>query len=185
MLICGGGEIRTHGPLTEAPVFKTGAFDHSATPPCVECCHDNKKTYRCNLFDIVYNEIMRYLGIDFGSKRIGIAVSDEDGKLAFPNEVVKNSEESLSIISKICRERKIEKVVIGESLNYKGEDNPIMKKIVDFKLSLENELHIPVVFEPEMMTSVQAERFQGKNDKIDASAAAIILQSYLDREIKN
>ena len=55
-----------------------------------------------------------------------------------------------------------------------------MKKIKTFKLQLEDLLKIPVRYEPEFMTSHQAEQFQGKHDMLDASAAALILQSYLD-----
>ncbi len=73
---------------------------------------------------------------------------------------------------------------MGDSRDFKGNPNPIMKDVDFFKGELERELHLPVFLEPEFMTSQQAEREQGATALLDASAAAIILQSYLDREIK-
>lgn len=124
---------------------------------------------------------MRYLGIDFGSKRVGVAVSDENGKMAFPYSVILNDGKLLEEIQKIIREKNIEEVVIGESKNFKGEANKIMGEIEKFKKTLEEKTKLKIYFEPEFMTSKQAEHIQGKNQMHDASAATIILQSYLDR----
>ena len=63
----------------------------------------------------------------------------------------------------------------------KGEQNEIMQDIEAFKKMLELDLHIKVIYQPEFYSTAQAARIQGENDKTDASAAAIILQSYLDR----
>jgi putative holliday junction resolvase len=125
---------------------------------------------------------MKYLGIDFGSKRIGLAISDEEGKMAFPYSVILNNEKLTEEIEKIIKKEKIEAVVIGESKNFAGELNEIMAEIEDFKKELEEKTKLKVFLEPEFMTSIQAERIQGKNKMHDASAAAIILQSYLDRK---
>lgn len=124
---------------------------------------------------------MKYLGIDFGSKRIGIAISDEEGKMAFPHSVVLNSKNTLSEVGEIIKKEKIEAVVIGESNNFKGEPNKIMAGIKEFKKEIEEKINTKVFFEPEFMTSSQAEQIQGKNEMHDASAAAIILQSFLDK----
>ncbi len=123
---------------------------------------------------------MKYLGIDYGEKNVGIAVSDDDGNLAFAKTVLKNDKKLLENIVKIYKEENIEVVVLGESKNLDGEDNPIQKKILKFQKDLKN-IKIPVILEPEFLTSAEAERIQGKNDKIDASAAALILKSYLDK----
>ena len=123
---------------------------------------------------------MRYLGIDFGEKRVGIALSDEDGKIAFPKVVLINDGELLKNITDLCLTNSVETVVMGESRDYHGKINEIMWKIDGFRKQLET-LGIKVVFEPEFMTSIQASQITGENDMIDASAAAIILQSYLDR----
>ena len=123
----------------------------------------------------------KYLGIDFGSKRIGLAVSDELGNLAFPYRVLPNGADLIEKIMEIIRKENIKSVVMGESKDFKGEANKIMVEIDKFKKEFESKSKLTVIFEPEFLTSVQAEQIQGKNEMQDASAAAIILQSYLDR----
>jgi RNase H-fold protein (predicted Holliday junction resolvase) len=81
----------------------------------------------------------------------------------------------------LVKENKASAVVIGESKDYKGKYNLIMEKVAPFKKELET-LGIKVIFEPEFMTSFAAQRFQGKNTLHDSSAAALILQSFLDKE---
>ncbi|OHA32620.1 MAG: hypothetical protein A3A22_00405 [Candidatus Taylorbacteria bacterium RIFCSPLOWO2_01_FULL_45_34b] len=140
------------------------------------------------------------MGIDYGTKRIGLALSDMEGKIAFPHKVVLAEEAAILIISKICNEEGVEEVVIGESRDFKGEPNPVMKKIEIFKTALEKVTSLPVQLEPEYMTSSQAERIDNerreenrksglrvrrpkvKNKMLDASAAAVILQSYIDKK---
>jgi putative Holliday junction resolvase len=124
---------------------------------------------------------MRILGIDYGTKRIGIALSNEDCTFALPLKVVPNIPTLAEEIKKIANEQGLKEIVMGESHNYKGEPNIIMDSIQTLKRQLQDAGFI-VILEPEYMTSMQAERFQGKHDKIDASAAAIILQSYLDKK---
>ena len=124
---------------------------------------------------------MRYLGIDFGEKRVGIAVSDEDGKIAFPNAVLANDNNLLKSLVDLCMKNGVESVVMGESRDYQGQINPIMWKIEGFKKQLEV-IGFKVIFEPEFMTSVQASQITGENKMLDASAAAIILQAYLNRD---
>lgn len=125
---------------------------------------------------------MRFLGIDFGEKRVGLAVSDEEGRVAFPHSVILNDKNILDEIERIVKERNIEKIVIGESKDFKGKPNEIMFEIEKFKKELKEKTKLPIYFEPEFMTSVQAEKITGKNEMTDASAAAIILQSFLDRK---
>jgi len=126
---------------------------------------------------------MKYLGIDFGSTRVGIAISDEEGKIAFPHSVLQNDKNLLEEVEKIIEKEKIDEVIIGESKNFKGEPNKIMVKIEKFKKILEEKTKLRVSLEPEFMTSAQAKQIQGKNKMHDASAAAIILQSYLDKNL--
>ena len=78
---------------------------------------------------------MRYLGIDYGTKRIGVALSDEKGKMAFAHSVIPNLGERKNggKNKKICAENFVGKIILGKSLNYKGEPNPIMAKIEPFK----------------------------------------------------
>lgn len=124
---------------------------------------------------------MRFLAIDYGSKRVGIALSDPSGDFALPYAVFPNDKKLISSIASLCHEQEVGTIIIGESKDYKGVDNPIMKKVLLFKEELENQTKLPVVLEPEYLTSAEAERLQGKNDMIDASAAALILKSYLDK----
>ncbi len=133
------------------------------------------------IFNIEYTLLMRILGIDYGSKRVGIAVSDEAGQFAMPVIVLKSNKNLLKEVIDIANENKVEKIVVGESKDYRGEPNAIHPESLNFKKDLESKGYV-VIFEPEFMTSTNAERFQGKNDMLDASAAALILQSYLDKE---
>lgn len=145
-----------------------------------------------------YTLHMRYLGIDFGSKRVGVALSDESGTLAFPYSVLPNDKTLLSAVEQIVKEQKVKLVVMGESKDFAGKDNLIAKDAEEFRKALEKCTHKKVEYEPEFLTSVQAGRRHGRrqeesrgtgqrardrkpNDMLDASAAAIILQSYLDR----
>ncbi len=127
---------------------------------------------------------MRYMGIDYGSKRVGIAISDEAGEFAMPLIVLSNAKKDalamIKEISDIAKKNNVSEIVIGESKNYKGEANAIMSESLNLKKDLEA-AGFTVHLEPEFMTSANAERFQGKHDMLDASAAALILQSFLDK----
>jgi putative Holliday junction resolvase len=124
---------------------------------------------------------MKILGIDYGSKRIGLAISDENQTMAFPKEVLSNDKKTLDVIKEIIGQENVSEVVIGESKDYKMKDNEIMNAVNSFKKDLEEKLNIEVILHPELMTSMQVEKMMGeKNKMIDASAAAIMLQNYLD-----
>ena len=127
------------------------------------------------------NKAGRVLGIDFGTKRIGLALSDEDRGMAFPLQVVENNKNAISTISKIIKEKEVNLVVIGESKDFKMEDNPVMEMVRIFENLLASESRVEIDYEPEFLTSHQAHHVQGKTKMLDASAATIILQSYLDR----
>lgn len=121
------------------------------------------------------------LGIDMGSKRVGLAVSNEEGTMAFPLPVVVNNKDLLGAIISIMKERDISEVVLGESKSLSGQENPIMAEITVLKKALE-EKGITVYFEPEFLTTIQASRLQGRVKELDSSAAALILKSYLDKQ---
>jgi putative holliday junction resolvase len=123
---------------------------------------------------------MKYLGIDYGTKRIGVAVSDDNHTLAFPLAVVETGPNALTEIAELLEKNRAEKIVLGESRNFKNEPNPLQEDIEQFKKDLEELTKLSVVFEPEFMTSALAAR-EGETKNIDASAAALILQSYLDK----
>lgn len=125
---------------------------------------------------------MRFLGIDYGTKRVGLALSDEEGTMAFPKRVVPNSARLVREIEDIIKKERVEAIVVGESKNYKGEDNKIMDEVRAFVETMKRQTALPVYFEPEFLTSAEAAHVQPELAKLDASAAAIILQSYLDKE---
>lgn len=124
----------------------------------------------------------RLLGVDFGVKRVGLAVSDEGGTLAFPLVVLKNTKRLVGEVQEICEEEKIHAIILGESLDYSGKENPVQEKIKVFKKELEEATKLPVHFEPEFWTSEQARKMGGSGNHNDASAAAIILQSWIDKK---
>jgi putative Holliday junction resolvase len=140
---------------------------------------------------------MKYLGIDYGTKRIGLAVSDETGSLAFPLTTVKAGPEALGEIIEIVNREWAEKIIIGESKNLNNEPNKIQKDIDKFKKDLEGITGLPIEYQPELFSSAQAARqfapqtksAEGRSSrkdnpsqaKLDAAAAALILQAYLDR----
>jgi putative Holliday junction resolvase len=133
------------------------------------------------------------MGIDYGKKRVGIALSDESGQFALPYDVLANSNTLrkktehglIKKIKKMCDDNKVGAIVLGESKNFKGQDNSIMKEIKIFRDNVIAEIKLPLYMEPEFMTSAEAKQIQGKNDMLDASAAAIILKSYLDKNFPN
>ena len=124
---------------------------------------------------------MKYLGIDYGSKRVGIAISDDGGTMAFPKFVLSNDKNLIINIKKFCVDEKVEKIIVGDSKDSNMKDNPVMKDIRKFAEVVSKEINLPIEFQLEFMTSQQAVHLQGENDMIDASAATIILQSYLDK----
>jgi len=128
---------------------------------------------------------MKLLGIDYGTKRIGLAVSNDGGNIAFPDQVIQNDSRILDIIALLVHEKEISKIVIGESKNYKMQDNEIMEEIRDFAQVLATRVNVEIDFHSEMMTSMQAQKETGqKTDLVDAQAAAIMLQSYIESNKK-
>ncbi len=123
---------------------------------------------------------MRYLGIDFGSKRVGVAISDETNSFAFPLKVIENSTDIVEDIVVLCKENSVSEVVVGESRDFSQKNNKIMEEIIPFVEKLKEKIGLPVQMHPEFLTSQEAERLQGKNEMHDASAAALILKSFLD-----
>ncbi len=123
---------------------------------------------------------MRLLAIDYGEKRVGIASTDESGEFALPRTVLLNDEKLIEEVINQIKHNQAEKVILGESKNLDNTPNKISKDIEIFKKKLE-ERGVKVVYHPEVFTSLEAERIQGKTNSLDASAAAIILKSYIDK----
>ncbi len=128
-------------------------------------------------------QIEKYIGVDYGSKRVGVAISDDHARLAFPQAVIKNSPGLIKEVMRLIKESKPIGIVIGESRTFSGNMNPIMKDVIIFADDIKKASKLPIFFEPEFLTSHQATHIQGAHDMLDASAAAIILQSFLDKEM--
>ena len=99
----------------------------------------------------------RIMGIDYGSRRVGIAISDPEGKFALPHSVVANDHHSsklLEAISALADANDIREIVMGESRDYKGKANPIQEDISRLREKLE-ERGFVISLEPEFMTSIQ------------------------------
>lgn len=118
------------------------------------------------------------LGIDFGEKNIGVSVSDETGVFAFPKGVIVNDGKAISKLASLISEHKINIVVFGLSKNSQGVENTIMKSARKFAEELEKISGVKIFFQDETFSSMHAEL--GGNKNLDASAAAIILQRYID-----
>lgn len=118
-----------------------------------------------------------FIGIDFGSKRVGLAYSDEAGTMAFPHSVVA-ADEAFKAAHELAKTRNAKTFVMGKSLDLHGGSNPIQKKTERFAEQLRG-FGYSVEFVDERYTSLEAGRVVAK-EHVDAAAASIILQSYLD-----
>ncbi len=139
---------------------------------------------------------MKHLGIDYGTKRIGLAISDESGSFAFPKKILENTKESIAQLLEIISAEHIEKIIIGNSLDKTGVRNALMDDVDAFAEELQKLSGIPVEMQDERFSSVFAKsmdfekgnfniaNLKNKNvspDRIDDRAAAIMLQRYLDK----
>lgn len=125
---------------------------------------------------------MRLMGIDYGHKKVGLAFSDEAGMMAFPYGVIPNDTKLFSTIVKLIQEKGVGEVIIGHSLDKEGKANKIHTMVEELMIQLTLELGLPVHLEPELYSTQQAIRIQGKTASTDAAAAAIILDSFITRK---
>jgi putative holliday junction resolvase len=154
--------------------------------------------YKCAGASISLMTNGKFLGIDYGTKRIGVAVSDEDGVLAFPKEIVLNGAGTFKRLGEILKEENIAEIVVGESVDFSGALNALSARIDVFISELGEKFDLPIHKQKEFLTSVEARKApngksklspsqahskvkQIKSGRIDASAAALILQRYLDK----
>jgi putative Holliday junction resolvase len=124
---------------------------------------------------------MKYLGIDYGAKRIGVAVSDVDGTIAFPRGTLENDSHVVEHIARRVEGENAEVIVIGDTRSFSGLENPVTKESDEFAGRLKNATGLPVIRAWEAGSSIEASRYAPESQQHDdASAAAIILQRYLD-----
>ena len=143
----------------------------------------------------------RFMGIDYGTKRIGVAISDENQTLAFPKMIVLNDLNTFKNLGDIIKTENIKQIVVGESVDFSGKLNVLSGRIEVFILELKEKFNLPIYKQKEFLTSVEARRSQKvkqdfnqaqshskvkqiKSGRVDAGAAALILQRYLDRRSK-
>ena len=134
---------------------------------------------------------MIYLGLDLGSKTLGLAISDRTSTIATSLEVLRYNDydELLDKLSKIVESRKVDSFVLGNPLNLDGGISKRSEITFEFKKLLEEKFGKEVIMQDERLSTVEAERMLISNDEkrknrkkvIDKVAATIILQGYLDR----
>ncbi|HSU55039.1 MAG TPA: Holliday junction resolvase RuvX [Candidatus Dormibacteraeota bacterium] len=133
---------------------------------------------------------MRILSLDPGSKRVGVAVSDELKMIAQPLEYIPAVPFAnfLKRLKELLQLKEVEMVLVGMPRNMDGSYGPAALKVQEFVAAIRNAVTVPIQTWDERLTSVQANRFlrEGKvrreqrKEKVDKTAAAILLQSYLD-----
>lgn len=138
---------------------------------------------------------MRYLGLDLGTKTLGVSISDLTCTIASTYKTIRyNDYEELFIeLKKIIEEFNIKKIVLGYPKNMNNTIGPKAILTEEFKLKLEELFNLEVILQDERLTTVEATNYMLQADvsrkkrkqKIDSLAATIILQTYLDRRDKN
>lgn len=133
---------------------------------------------------------MKAMGIDFGLKRIGIALSDDTKFLASPFMVYKrqNNEQDYQFFLDLIDKYKVDEIVCGLPMNMQGEEQEIAKYTREFMVEIQTRVSIKVEFVDERLSSIMAEEYlretekdwKKRKEKLDSVAASIILQDYLD-----
>lgn len=125
---------------------------------------------------------MRLLGIDYGSRNIGLSLSDEEKKMAFPYKTIENKSGNYVAeeLRKIIKKELVSEIVIGLPLSFSGEENSQSRICRRFAEKVLGRLKLPVHFQNEILSS-QAAKVGAAQGKLDTSAAALILQDYLDK----
>jgi putative Holliday junction resolvase len=130
---------------------------------------------------ITYNTLMRKLGIDYGTKKIGLALTDESGSMAFPHSVIPTNSDVLKVLVNLISKEKVGEIVIGHSLDRNGKPNAVHSEVESLMLDLTLETGLPIHLQPEQYTTQAAIQLQGKTSMTDAAAAALILDSFITK----
>jgi len=133
---------------------------------------------------------MRYLAIDYGTKRTGLAICDWTETIASPLAVIEGQKELLKKIAEVVESEKVEAVVLGLPLNMTGSESSQTKLVLKFAEQLKDYLHIPVHLQDERLSSFGAEEKlssanftkKKKRKRLDAIAAAEILGAFLEQK---
>lgn len=141
-------------------------------------------------------EYKRILGLDYGSKTVGVAVSDPLGITAQGVEIIRREKptklrKTLARIEELVAEKEVEAIVLGYPKHLNNTEGDRCEKTVEFKEMLENRLHLPVILWDERLTTVVADRTMDElgvdnhKEYVDEIAAMLILQNYLDSLAKS
>ena len=123
---------------------------------------------------------MKILGIDYGKKWIGLAISDDNRRLAFAYKTLENNDKIFSALNEIVKKEEIYKIIIGLPLNKEMKPTRQTAETENWAGELITKVEVQIDFENEIFTSKAADKLGAKNQH--AAAAAIFLQSYLDRQ---
>lgn len=128
--------------------------------------------------------IKKFLALDVGERRVGLALGDSQVKIAIPFGYLERSEETVRKIVEVILEHKVNVVVVGYPRNQSGESTQQTELVKEFADQLAAvDVDAEIIFQDESLTSVEAERRLGRvkdKGKIDAEAASIILQDYIE-----
>ncbi len=137
----------------------------------------------------------RFLAIDYGSKRVGLAISDPTKKIAKAYKTITNDslDALLYCIKNEIKKNNVEKIILGLPIGMNGKNTPQTELVLKFNDMLKIFFSIPVILEDERLTSLHAKKslvFQGfkttsNKENIDSTAAALLLQNYLNKSIFN
>lgn len=130
----------------------------------------------------------RVAAIDFGTKRIGLAVSDKNRKVALPVSIVEGGKKALQNIRAALPLKEVDLILIGLPLEMSGKRGPMAQMVEQFAKMVEDGLGIPVLLVDERLSSKGAEvhmreislNRKSRSEKIDMVAATLLLQTYLD-----
>lgn len=134
-----------------------------------------------------YASWVKTLGVDFGEKRIGLAISDPRGRVAVPSRVLTRTSDAQAVraIRELVTSEAVERVVLGLPLGLDGEPGDAARRVRSFARKLRSALEVPLMLRDEALTSVEAQRLVGRrapDRPVDAIAAQILLQEVLDEE---
>lgn len=122
---------------------------------------------------------MVLLGVDYGSKKIGLAIGQSITKTANPLKIIKNNNSLVMQTAKIFKEWQPKIVVIGQPKLADGKIHPLEKGIENFIQILKSSYNVAIYREDEALSSFEASQYTNKKEPFDAHAAAIILESWM------
>lgn len=123
------------------------------------------------------------MGLDYGERRIGVAVSDAQGRVAFPKKLVFNrgNSQMMEQLQAVVKDEHISRIVVGLPVGLDGNETAQTSATREFADALRNVTGVAVEFENEMLTTHMVQGLGVPREHTDEAAAAVILQSYLDK----